>query len=352
MAKPSEPGSASEFFIPDLCATKPVLVMFILAELIVLVYVLAASDLPEFSWGTLALASLFVQWTMLACAAVLCASRRLLVRLSLAAGVMLSFLIILLVTLASSLAAILAFDDSIYTGVDAWWLLRNQLVAAVFGGIALRYFYLQQQLRAQEQAELNARIESLRARIRPHFLFNTMNSIASLIGSRPEEAERVVEDLSELFRASLMESNESTTLADELHLCELYLRIEQLRLGERMQVDWQVDQSLLDAAVPALLLQPLVENAVYHGVARMPTGGKIEIKLSGDAHHLQLRVTNPVPAAGGASPGGNQIALDNIRQRLTALYGDRASLELRPGAELHEVELSMPRLAVGEEMLL
>jgi len=332
-----------EFFIPDLCATKPVLIMFIVAELLVVVFVLGDSDLPEFAWGNLAMASLFVQWIVLLCAALLCAARRVLAQLSLASGVMLSFVIILLVTLGSSLVAMTILNPSAYAQLDQWWVLRNQMMAAVVGGIALRYFYLQQQLRAREQAELQARIESLRARIRPHFLFNTMNSIASLIGSRPEQAEQVVEDLSELFRASLVENSRRTTVADELHLCRLYLRIEQLRLGERLQVDWQLDEDLLDSAMPSLILQPLVENAVYHGIAQIPEGGRVCIRLSCVEGSIVVGVENPVPVSPTPVTSGHHMALDNIRQRLRALYDDDAALVVSPGAGIHTVELRMPR---------
>jgi two-component system sensor histidine kinase AlgZ len=331
-----------EFFVPDLCATKPVLILFILAELLVLVFVLSDSALPEVAWGALGMASLFVQWIVLLSAGLLCSCRGVLARLSISLGVFLCFLIILLVTLASGLVARELFANSVYGSMDNWWLVRNQLVAAVIGGIALRYFYMQQQLRLREQAELNARLESLRARIRPHFLFNTLNSIASLIGSRPGDAEQVVEDLSELFRASLAEERRQTTVADELHLCRIYLRIEQLRLGDRLQVDWQVDQSLSACAMPMLLLQPLVENAVYHGVARLPAGGTICIVVSADGDNVRIRVTNPVGQDFPLAPGGHQMALDNIQQRLTALYGDDAGFVIIPGQDEHCVELSFP----------
>ena len=335
-----------EFFVPDLCATNSVLILFILAELLVVVYVVGDSDLPEIPWERLAISSLFVQWIVLLCAGLLCALRPMLAQLSLVLGVFLCFLIILLVTLASSVFAQALFEGSVYAILDNWWLVRNQLVAAVLGGIALRYFYMQQQLREREQAELNARLESLRARIRPHFLFNTLNSIASLIRSRPEDAEQAVEDLSELFRASLVEESRQTTVADELELCRIYMRIEQLRLGDRLRVDWQVDESLADCAMPMLLLQPLVENAVYHGVARLPAGGTISVQVSGDDDTVRIRVVNPVAAAPEFVGGGHQMALDNIKQRLTALYGDAASFVVTPGASEHWVELSFPAKAV------
>lgn len=333
----------TEFFIPDLCATRPVLIMFILAELLVLVYVLGASELPQFAWSKLALASLYVQWIVLLCAGLLCVSRSLLARMSLALGVLVSFVIILLVALAAGLMAMWLFAESAEPAMDRWWLLRNQLVAAVIGGIALRYFYLQQQLRSRERAESQARVEALRARIRPHFLFNTMNSIASLIGSRPQQAEQAVEDLSELFRASLVEGHRQTTVADELHLCRIYLRIEQLRLGERLQVDWQLDQALAECAMPSLILQPLVENAVYHGVARLPAGGTIKIVVRADLAVISVRVSNPLPRAASPLVGGHHMALDNIRQRLSALYGNAAALIVTPGSGEYQVELRIPR---------
>jgi len=344
MANSISNGETREFFIPDLCATKPVLILFIMAELMVLVFVLGDSNLPSISWGDLALNSMFVQWIVLLCAGILCAARSVLAQLSLTLGVLLSFLTILLVTLFSSWVALSVFGDTVYAyaRMDNWWMLRNVLVAALLGGIALRYFYLQQQLRIQEQAELNARIDALRARIRPHFLFNTMNSIASLISSRPREAERVVEDMCELFRASLVEGDHETSLADELHLCRLYLQIEQLRLGDRLQVDWQLDETLLQTPLPALLLQPLVENAVYHGVALMPAGGRICIGVEARDGDVLVRVTNPVPEDDRHADGGHQIALLNIRQRLEALYDGAARLDVQPGDALHVVELRIP----------
>jgi two-component system, LytTR family, sensor histidine kinase AlgZ len=336
-------SSAREFFIPDLCATKPVMILFILAELLVVVYVLGDSPLPEFSWNVLALASLFVQWIVLLSAGCLCALRGVLGRLSVPLGVALSFVTILLVTAVSSQVARSGFDSSVYRELDDWWLLRNILVAAVIGGIALRYFYLQQQLRQREQAELNARLESLRARIRPHFLFNTMNSIASLISIRPAEAEQAVEDLAELFRASLTDDDTGKTLEDELHVCRLYLRIEQLRLGERLSVDWQVDESLITQSMPSLILQPLIENAVYHGVAQLPDGGVIRISISSEDGYLLAEIENPLPTDGSARAGsGMHMALENIHQRLQALFGEQGKCSAGQDGSIFRVNLSYP----------
>ena len=193
--------------------------------------------------------------------------------------------------------------------------------------------------RLQEKLELLARLDSLRSRIRPHFLFNTLNSIASLIMSRPEAAEQAVEDLSELFRVSLQEAQRPTTVADELHLCELYLGIEQLRLGERLQVSWQVDDDAREQSMPSLLLQPLVENAIYHGLSQLPQGGLISIDVKYRQGEIQVGVDNPVPQQ-ARSERGHHMALENIEQRLQALYGPGSSLEARHEGDRFSVRLS------------
>jgi two-component system sensor histidine kinase AlgZ len=216
-----------------------------------------------------------------------------------------------------------------YLTLDWLWLLRNGLVALIFSSVTFRYFYLQYALRQRERAALQARLDSLRNRIRPHFLFNTMNSIASLISMEPEAAERAVEDLSELLRASLRDPDDSRhTVAAELRLCELYLRIEQLRLGPRLREHWHIDERTRAARMPSLLPQPLVENAVYHGVARIPEGGSIDIALLADGESLQFQLSNPIPRLAEVAPqSGNRMALLNIRARLQALYGSAAQLD-------------------------
>lgn len=212
-------------------------------------------------------------------------------------------------------------------------LLEQLALAAIIGGVALRYLYLQQQLINQREAELQARIQALQSRIRPHFLFNSMNSIASLISIDPNTAERLVEDLSELFRASLAEPS-LTPLARELDLCRHYLAIEQLRLGERLKVDWQLGEFDPQLKIPSLILQPLLENAIVHGVEPLPKGGTITIKLQQTKHQLRLQITNPYPLEKLAHSTGNSkmanrhnhMALGNIRHRLVAHYGSSARL--------------------------
>jgi len=332
---------SGEFFIPDLCAHRSVFIMVLLAELMVIVYVLANSGLPRFNWDLLATCSLFVQWVVLLSAALLCQLRHPFSHLSLPLATGGSLLLVLAVTAASSYLALQLYPQLTRGTVGAWWLLRNLLVASVLAGIVLRYFYLQQQLRLQEKLELQARLDSLQARIRPHFLFNTLNSIASLVMSRPEAAEQAVEDLSELFRASLRENVRPTTVADELHLCELYLGIEQLRLGERLRVDWQVDTAARDEPMPSLVLQPLMENAVYHGISQLPRGGTITVTVRLTDGEVRVSVENPVPGE-SVHTQGHHMALANIKQRLQVLYGSSGRLQATPLGGAYRVELSYP----------
>ena len=334
--------ASAEFFVPDLCAPRSVLSMVLLVELMVLVYTLSSSSLPAFDWNLLAVCSLFGQWVVLLSAALLCLLRQPLSRLAMPLAAACCLLAVLAATAVSSVAARSflpqLFGDSSATG---WWLLRNLLVAMVLAGIVLRYFYLQQQLQVQQKMELQARLDALRARIRPHFLFNTLNSVASLIMSRPEDAERVVEDLAELLRVNLQEGRRDVTVADELRICELYLGIEQLRLGERLRVDWQVDPAVLERPMPSLILQPLVENAVYHGVSQLPAGGTILVRVRDAQGRISVAVENPAPRSPARS-AGHQIALDNIGQRLQALYGSAGHMEVTRPHGGYRIELSYP----------
>lgn len=334
-------GTSGEFLIPDLCATRAVFVIVLLAELMVLVFTLASSSLPRFNWDLMALGSFFVQWIVLSSAAILCLLRKVFEHMSLAVAAICSLALVMLVAGVTSFAALQIYPSSV-GGSGWWWTLRNVLVAAVLAGIALRYSYLQQQLQMREKSEMQARLDSLRSRIRPHFLFNTMNSIASLITTRPEDAEQAVEDLSELFRVSLQEHNEAATVADELRLCKLYLAIEQLRLGDRLSVKWHIEPGLDLAPMPALLLQPLVENAVYHGIAQLPGGGEITVELGSLAGDVQVTVENPTPVHPRPSQG-NHMALVNIEQRLFGLYGTDAGVQIDNARDYYRVQLHYPR---------
>ncbi|MDT8450962.1 MAG: histidine kinase, partial [Wenzhouxiangellaceae bacterium] len=201
-----------------------------------------------------------------------------------------------------------------------------------------------QRWKSQLRAEQGARMASLQARIRPHFLFNTLNTIASLVRTRPDDAEQAVLDLSDLLRSGLRDESWHT-LADELELVRGYLRIESLRLGERLRIDWQLSDALpVDDELPALLIQPLVENAIMHGIARLPEGG--ELKIAGRADRggkWSFVVENPVPTDDDPNGGdGARMALDNIRQRLELAWEGQAQLITNQGDGRFRAELRFP----------
>jgi two-component system sensor histidine kinase AlgZ len=222
----------------------------------------------------------------------------------------------------------------------AEFMLRSVLAVALVSVAMLRYLYIRAQWAVDTVAESEARVQALQARIRPHFLFNALNTIASLIPTQPELAERATEDLAELFRAGMRRSDHPLPLHEELALARRYLDMEQHRLGERLAVDWDVAGLPEDAAILPLTLQPLLENAVAHGIQGRTAGGKLRVfgRMEGEA--IVITVTNPL--AEFATAPGSGMALDNIRARLQLHYGGRASLSTGQGDGHWYTVLSIP----------
>ena len=323
------PASSDDFFLPELCTPEALLSLVLLAELLVLVLVLAEPLQPAFDWVRLALTSLFVQWLVLLSAAALCRLRPWLMRLPQALAGMLCGGLVVALTLACTWAAGhfgLAAPRPLEGQLNLY--LRHGLIALIMSGLVLRYFWLQSQWRRQQQAELRARLEALQARIRPHFLFNSLNSIASLVAIDPDKAEQAVLDLSDLFRASLARPGSLVAWRDELALAQRYLSIERYRLGERLRLDWRIDGVPDDLPIPQLTLQPLLENAIIHGVQPRIDGGLVEVRAEYADGHFHLCVSNPLATREAAESGGTRLALGNIEARLTALFGPDASLSI------------------------
>jgi two-component system, LytTR family, sensor histidine kinase AlgZ len=330
-------GYKGNDFLPNLCESQSLFLLVLVAELIALLICISSSGLPNLDWDEFAMVSVVAQWNTLLGAYALCRLRPKLAQMTRVRAGSLSIGVILLINLFLSV-----FGQLIYIFVaglittdlefdfNYWQILNNLLITAISAGILLRYLFLQQQLRNQREAEMQARVQALQSRIRPHFLFNCMNSIASLIESAPQTAERVVEDLSELFRASLAEPT-LISLERELELCRRYLAIEALRLGKRLQVDWQITEHFSQTLIPSLMLQPLIENAILHGIEPLPEGGKISIKISQKDKLLSIVIINPYRLAkknhdADSTHRHNRMALENIRSRLKAHYGDAARL--------------------------
>ncbi|HEX5049590.1 MAG TPA: histidine kinase [Gammaproteobacteria bacterium] len=322
-----------------------VFAVVLLAELVAVTLTLArpgAAFLNE-----LGRVSMFLQWLALTSAAVLCYARPLLARLKVA-GVTAAVLGLLVANTALvSFAALWldggAGDPAAFDG--AWqFLARNEGICAIVTALVLRYFFVEHQWRRQVRAEARSRLEALQARIRPHFLFNSLNTIAALTRSDAARAEEAVEDLADLFRATLRDSQSRPRLSEELELTRMYQRIEQQRLGDRLQVRWDVSDLPMDARLPGLTIQPLLENAIYHGVEPLDRGGTVTITGRAAGGKIEIAVLNPLaPArAGHAERAGNRIALDNIRQRLGLAYGPDGALDVERGADSFKVTVRFP----------
>lgn len=219
---------------------------------------------------------------------------------------------------------------------------RHTLVAVALAQILLAYFRLRAQ--ALVPAKQEARLQALQARIRPHFLFNTINAVLSIVRNDPKRAETALEDMADLFRMAMVEPRELVSLDKEIALARQYLSIESLRLGERLQVQWDTQAMPPDALIPPLMLQPLLENAVYHGIEPLPEGGVIQVKLYRDGDELHLHVSNPALAQAGAHANGNHMALANIRERLALLFDVEAQYQVERVAGQYRVQIVIPYL--------
>ena len=256
----------------------------------------------------------------------------------------LSFFCVLVITAAVSLVSQLAMSW-LHIGpvekLSAGLLFNHVIIAAIPAGILLRHLYLQQLLRVQQRAELESRIQALQSRIRPHFLFNSMNIIASLIGSDPEKAESVVEDLSDLFRHALTDNHTLVPLRDELNLCRRYMSIEKLRLGDRLQTVWKIDDYGTSVQIPSLTLQPVLENAVYHGIQLIPEGGEIVVTVGRDRDRINIEVQNPRNPRMQHNKG-NKMAIENVRTRLQAHFGSTATIQAEIRENCYITHISYP----------
>ena len=218
-------------------------------------------------------------------------------------------------------------------------LVRAGILCTLFTAFLLAYFHWRR--RAYSPALTEARLQALQARIRPHFLFNSLNTVLSVIRNDPKCAEAALEDLAELFRALMQDNRHLTTLADELALCRQYLNLEQLRLGERLQVDWDVEGMPGDALVPQLMLQPLVENAVYHGIEPGTDPGKVLIRITHDKDQVRVLLANP-NHPDHHRRAGNRMALANIRERLALHFDLEASLVTEVKDGMFEIRIVLP----------
>lgn len=233
--------------------------------------------------------------------------------------------------------------DWLMSGFTNLAVSKAALIAGLSGILFQHYFELR--TRAYSPALVEARLQALQARIRPHFLFNSLNAVLSLIRTEPRRAETTLEDLADLFRVLMSDPRNMTTLENEIRLCKQYLSVEKIRLGDRLQVSWETvnvnEDVLRKAQIPVLLLQPLLENAVHYGVEPSAEPALIQIHISRSIDRIEVVVVNPFHGSRPAA-SGNHMALENIRERLALLYDIEAQLTTTAERGFFEVRVRFP----------
>lgn len=343
-----ESSPRADTVLPELCTPPQTLALILVAALVALALAMAGAEPGRF-WDRLGRLALFCEFLTLASATVVCLLRRRLARHHAPVAVTAIFAVLVLVAWAVAEAAwfLLRAAGAPLLLPQAVWVGRIVLVAAIVDALLLRYFYVAGAWRENVRREAASRLEALTVRVRPHFLFNTLNTAVALVRDRPAAAERTLENLAELFRASLAERHARSPLADEIEITERYLAIEALRLGERLRVEWSVEPDTRLALVPPLLLQTLAENAVTHGIEPLVCGGVLKIAVNHQGGHLRIWVSNPRdPAAQVERQHG--IGLAGARARLQLAFGAEAELKVAAGTDHYEVRVECPWL-VGED---
>ena len=342
-------------WLPDLCRLPRLATLFGVAELVVLVLLLAPGAGGGWNPERFASASAFALWLSLTIAVLLCSARGPLSRLPVAAGSRVAVAGAFAVALLGA-AMVYQLDRGLGYGVvpsgvgSAPFAVGSAAIAALIAAVVLRYLYVLDGWKAQVRASAQAQADALQARIRPHFLFNSLNVIVGLVRRDPVVAEQALLDLSDLFRAALGAGEAGSDLRREIELAERYLAIEKLRLGPRLQVEWRrADQLPWDAPLPLLVLQPLVENAVLHGIALLPDGGTVTIAVKAGEGLLRIAVGNPAPPprAGDATQQGARHAQRSIGDRLAHAFGPGAGLTATHADGYYRCELQVPTEAAA-----
>lgn len=335
-------------FLPNMCASQTLLRLLLAAIALAFVLSLAAANTYKSFFINLGLTTLFVVWVGIMSALISCMLNRFLKQKS---PIRTSIIIIIIVTIFTLMASILGVAGRNYSAPDQiqYWdtlfIFKNIFLASILSAIGLRYFYMQHQWEQHVQTDSKAKFTALQSRMRPHFLFNSLNSIAQLITTDADRAEESLLDLADIFRSTL-DTRDRVTLNEELDVATRYLRIEGLRLGKRLSVVWDMDRNSLPfgMSIPPLLLQPLIENAIYHGIQPRKDGGTLGISLYDAGEYLDISVSNPTPPEGTTSHSkGNHIAQENLKNRLKLAYGDRAKLSITKSGHQYRVAFRIPK---------
>ena len=320
------------------------LLLAVMAVTQVSVLLLAVGTLREFSPVWLGVTSLYAQALALVTVLGVCVGRSWLGRLSARGAWLGSWIVAVVVALVFSYSiGIVGTVLGVGPGRQnfAVFVWQSVLAVALVGVALLRYLFIRAQWRAQVLAQSEARVQALQATIRPHFLFNSLNTIASLIPEEPLSAERAIEDLADLFRGSMRRADSLISLSEELDLAKRYLQMEQRRLGDRLRIDWQVSELPEGASILPLTIQPLLENAVSHGIQPRAEGGELRVYGRAEKDNIVITISNPLGQPEHDS-SGHGMALANIRERMELAFGPVASLITHQNEEQFFAVLSLP----------
>jgi len=342
---PEADDKYSQAFLPDFCTAGTLLVILLVAELVAIVLTLA-SYVPGTFLTELSKMSMYLLWLALLGAAVMCRIRPWAEKQGNTQAFVISFVlleIMCLVLAEVTYRLTVRFGEAvIIDDTHAGFITRTFAISSIVIALAMRYLYISSEWRRSIVLEAEARVSALQALIRPHFLFNSMNTIASLTRTNPEQAEEAVEDLADLLRANLNASKNLTTLKEELEVAAIYQRIEKLRLGDRLAVRWDVAELPMRALIPSLTIQPLLENAIYHGIELLPDGGVVNVCGKRVDDDLRIDISNPVAPDQARKKDGNKMAMANIQQRFELAYGNRATVEVEETESNYSVHLQFP----------
>jgi two-component system sensor histidine kinase AlgZ len=337
-------------FLPNFCTGEVVFNVVVVAEMLAIVInlVIPRNFLAPAAWQDLLLISVFIQWVALTGTAVLCYTRKYLNRLSNLRALGAAYLLLLLTTfvVGECVVWLLWGLGRLSSARPVWYAdfhILNLTISAIINGLLLRLFLAKHELQSRTLSEARARLQALQSRIRPHFVFNSMNIIASLTRSAPEKAEAAIEDMADLFRMMLSQDEMLVPVKNEIDVAKKYLALEALRLDNRLAVNWDIGKFPRKAVMPVLTLQPLLENAIRHGIEELPAGGIIDVRLWEESDRIYIRVANPLPKTrpkqAKSTPGQS---LDNIRQRFQSHYGEQAALTSTEENGLFTVTVVLP----------
>ncbi len=322
--------------LPNFCNHGVMLRALVVANLFVIAAAAMRGTSPDaFASEFLSLAA-FAEPALILSLLALCAARRLLH----AMGYVASWVAVLFFELALSWF-LFHVVRGLIPGPPGMPFAQVGFLALFITGCTLAYFDLHS--RALSPAVAEARIQALQARIRPHFLYNSINAVISLIRQEPRRAERALEDMADLFRVLMADNRTLAPIGQEVELTKQYLAIEAIRLGDRLRVSWHTERMPVDALVPPLMLQPLVENAVYHGIEPSEAGGEIAIEIARVGDRLSISLANPLPGQ-GRHPAGNRMAIANIRERLQLHFDAEADMKSEEIDGSYRVTIRLPYL--------